>query len=78
MLGLILGPADRALNKTNSLSPQEALHGHRVSSLTISKPPTFWMFHEVWNVYKQEVHDPYKFGFFYGPNLQITCLEHAT
>lgn len=43
MLGLILGPADRALNKTSSLSPQEALLGHRVSSLTINKESQYFI-----------------------------------
>lgn len=70
MLGLILGLADRALNKNSSLGPQEALHGHRVSSLTVSKPPLSWAIYE-------QVHDPYKFAFFYDPNLKTTCLEQA-
>lgn len=41
MLSLNLGHTDKALSKTNSLSPQEVLHGHKVSSSTVSKPLIF-------------------------------------
>ena len=66
VLGLILDPVGRALNKTNSLSPQEALHRHRVSSSTISKPlvstDLMWGLDSSWTT--PGVSDPYKFTFF--------------